>query len=154
MSHSEPLSPEDLGLWWADQPRQRTTMALLMRLDRRPDPERLRAAAWRAVEAEPRLRQRVVDAPFDLALPRWEDDPTFDLDFHVRRYALPRPEDGARELDTLFRLLGPVYERPFDRTRPLWELVEIEEPGERAAVKQQASQVALELVRRIIVNEA
>jgi nicotinamide mononucleotide (NMN) deamidase PncC len=27
-------------------------------------------------------------------------------------------------------------------------------PGERAAVKQQASQVALELVRRVIVNEA
>ena len=40
------------------------------------------------VEAVPRLRQRVVDAPFDLALPRWEDDPTFDLAFHVRRYAL------------------------------------------------------------------
>ena len=63
-------------------------MAMLLLLDRRPDPERLRAAVARMVEAVPRLRQRVVDAPFDLALPRWEDDPTFDLDFHVRRYAL------------------------------------------------------------------
>lgn len=91
---SEPLSGEDLVFWWGDQPRQRTTMALLLLLDRRPHSSRLRAAAERAVAAVPRLRQRVVDAPFDLARPRWEEDPTFDLDFHVRRYALSN-EDGA-----------------------------------------------------------
>jgi hypothetical protein len=37
---SAPLSPDDLSFWYADQPRQRTTMALLMLLDRKPDPER------------------------------------------------------------------------------------------------------------------
>ena len=63
-ANSVPLSPEDLSFWYADQPRQRTTMAMLMLLDRRPDPERLRAAAARAVDAVPRLRQRVVDAAF------------------------------------------------------------------------------------------
>ena len=129
-----PLSPEDLTFWYADQPRQRTTMALLMLLDRRADGERLRAAAMRAVEVVPRLRQRVVDAPFGLAMPRWEDDPTFDLDFHVRRYRLPA-EVGEREaLEGLFHTVGPIYERPFDRTRPLWELIEIESPGDHAAV--------------------
>jgi WS/DGAT/MGAT family acyltransferase len=126
---STPLSAEDLSFWYADQPRQRTTMAMLMLLDRKPDPERLRAAAWRMVESVPRLQQRVVDAPFDLALPRWEDDPTFDLAFHVRRYALATGEAAAEPLDDLFDLLGPIYERPFDRTRPLWELIEIEQPG-------------------------
>jgi diacylglycerol O-acyltransferase / wax synthase len=130
----EPLSPEDLGFWYADQPRQRTTMAMLLRLDRRPEPERLRAAAWRAVEAVPRLRQRVVDAPFDLARPRWEEDPTFDLDFHVRRYSLPGDVDAGDALTGLFRTAGPIYERPFDRTRPLWELIEIEGPDGGAAV--------------------
>lgn len=127
-----PLSPEDLGFWWSDQPRQRTTMAMLMRLDRRPDPARLRAAMARAVEQVPRLRQRVVDAPFDLALPRWQDDPTFDLDFHLRRYALAEPLPGEDAGAALFRTVGPIYERPFDPTRPLWELIEIDAGAESA----------------------
>ena len=129
-----PLSAEDLVFWYADQPRQRTTMAMLMLLDRAPDPRRLAAAAWRMVEAVPRLRQRVVDAPFDLALPRWEEDPTFDLAFHVRRYALPEEAAGESDEGALFQRLGPIYERPFDRTRPLWELIEIDRPGGRSAI--------------------
>jgi len=133
---SERLTGEDLGFWWGDQPRQRTTMAMLLVLDRRPHTARLRAAVQRAVEAVPRLRQHVVDAPLDLARPRWEDDPTFDLDFHVRRYAVSH-DDGAPEhatLADLFATLGPIYERPFDRTRPLWELIELDGPGEGAAL--------------------
>ncbi len=133
---SEPLSAEDLSFWYSDQPRQRTTMAMLLRLDRRPSTDGLRAAVHRAIATVPRLRQRVVDAPFDLARPRWEDDPAFDLDFHLRRYALSH-DDGAPEhatLDDLFRALGPIYERPFDRSRPLWELIELDGPGEGAAI--------------------
>jgi WS/DGAT/MGAT family acyltransferase len=129
-----PLSAEDLAFWYADQPRQRTTMAMLMLLDRPPDARRLAAAAWRAVAAVPRLRQRVVDAPFDLALPRWEEDPTFDLAFHVRRYALPADDAGEGDEGALFQHLGPIYERPFDRTRPLWELIELDRPGGRSAI--------------------
>lgn len=129
-----PLSPEDLTFWWADQPRQRTTMALLMLLDRPPEARRLRAAVARAVEAVPRLRQCVVDAPFDLALPRWQDDPTFDLDFHVRRYALTSEEADEDERTHLFRTLGPIYERPFERSRPLWELIEIDRLSGGSAV--------------------
>jgi WS/DGAT/MGAT family acyltransferase len=90
----------------------------------------------RAVEAVPRLRQRVVDAPLDLARPRWEDDPTFDLDFHLRRYAVSH-DDGAPQHATaedLFHSLGPIYERPFDRSRPLWELIELDGPGEGSAL--------------------
>jgi WS/DGAT/MGAT family acyltransferase len=133
---SEPLTGEDLGFWWGDQPRQRTTMAMLLLLDRPPQTARLRTAMRRAIAAVPRLRQRVVDAPFDLARPRWEDDPTFDLDFHVRRYAVSH-DDGAPQhatLQDLFATLGPIYERPFDRTRPLWELIEFDGPGEGAAL--------------------
>ena len=109
---------------YADQPQQRTTMSMLMLLDRPPDPMRLRGAVWRAVEAMPRMRQRVVPSPWDLSLPRWEDDTTFDLDFHVRRYAEASIPDGMDELQALFRTAGPIYERPFDETRPLWEMVE------------------------------
>jgi WS/DGAT/MGAT family acyltransferase len=133
---SEPLSGEDLGFWWGDQPRQRTTMAMLLVLDRPPHTDRLRAAVARAVAAVPRLRQRVVDAPLDLARPRWEDDPTFDLDFHVRRYAVSHDDGSPRHATPadLFHTLGPIYERPFDRSRPLWELIELDGPGEGSAL--------------------
>jgi WS/DGAT/MGAT family acyltransferase len=130
----EPLTPEDLNWWYSDQPRQRNTMAMLMLLDRPPDLERLRGNAWRAVRSVPRLDQRVVDAPFDLALPRWERDPTFDLDFHLRRYSLHAGVDSENELAELFHAIGPIYERPFDRARPLWELIEIDRPEGRSAL--------------------
>jgi diacylglycerol O-acyltransferase len=116
----EVLTPADLNWWYGDQPRQRTTMALLMLLDRRPDPQRLRAAALHAVGSVPRLRQRIVDAPFQLALPRWESDPTFDLSYHLRHYSLRADVEAGGSLGELFRAIGPIYERPFDRTRPLW----------------------------------
>ena len=96
---------------------QPTTMAMLLVLDRMPEWARLRHAVERAVAAVPRLRQRVVDAPLDLTLPHWEPDPTFDLDYHLRRHAL----SGSRDLDELFREIAPAYETPFDRSRPLWE---------------------------------
>jgi WS/DGAT/MGAT family acyltransferase len=111
------LAGEDLTFWWADSPMQPTTMAMLLVLDRMPAWARLRHAVERAVAAVPRLRQRVVDAPLDVTLPRWEADPTFDLDYHLRRHAL----GGAHDVDELFREIGPAYETPFDRSRPLWE---------------------------------
>jgi diacylglycerol O-acyltransferase / wax synthase len=111
------LSGEDLTFWWLDSPAQPTTMAMLMVLDRAPEPTRIRAAFERAVGAVPRLAQRVRDAPFDLTLPHWEDDPTFDLDYHVRFHALSGPAD----MQELLHEIGPAYETPFDRSRPLWE---------------------------------
>jgi diacylglycerol O-acyltransferase len=111
------LSGEDLTFWWADSPMQPTTMAMLMLLDRVPDPSRLHQAFARAVAAVPRLAERVVDAPLNLTLPHWELDPTFDLHYHVRRHAL----SGRADLTELFQEIGPAYEAPFDRSRPLWE---------------------------------
>jgi WS/DGAT/MGAT family acyltransferase len=111
------LSGEDLTFWWLDSPAQPTTMAMLMLLDRVPDAARLRSAFARAVAAVPRLAQRVRDAPLDLTLPHWEDDPTFDLDYHLRVHALA----GAGDMNALWHEIAPAYETPFDRSRPLWE---------------------------------
>jgi WS/DGAT/MGAT family acyltransferase len=70
----------------------------------------------------PRFRQKVVSVPFDLGLPLWVDDAAFDLDFHLRRGALPAP-GGRRELA---QYVQRVLSRPLDRTKPLWELYVIE----------------------------
>jgi diacylglycerol O-acyltransferase / wax synthase len=76
-------------------------------------------------ERLPRLepfRRRVVDVPFGLHHPVWVEDPDFDLDYHVRRAALPAP--GG--FDELAELTAEIAGRPLDRRRPLWELWVVE----------------------------
>ena len=66
----------------------------------------------------PRYRQRLQTVPGHLANPVWIDDTAFDLGYHVRRSALPRP--GSR--DQLRELVARIVSRPLDRSRPLWEV--------------------------------
>jgi diacylglycerol O-acyltransferase len=76
----------------------------------------------------PRYRQRLHEIPvFNHAV--WVDDPHFDLDYHVRHTALPRP--GS--LQQLKSLVARVMAQPLDRKRPLWEtwIVEGLEGGEQ-----------------------
>src|SRR4051812_4227999 len=102
-------------------------------LDQAPDVENLRRRLEAALVRVPRLRQRVVPAVGRLAPPEWQDDPEFDIDYHVRRIALPAPGTD-RELYDLASLLAS---KPFDRTRPLWEFTVIEGlEGGRAALFQ------------------
>ncbi|MFC5177453.1 WS/DGAT/MGAT family O-acyltransferase [Nocardioides taihuensis] len=70
----------------------------------------------------PRYRQRVQVVPGRLANPVWVDDEAFDLAYHVRRSALPRP--GT--LDQLRELVARIVSRPLDRNRPLWEVYVVE----------------------------
>jgi diacylglycerol O-acyltransferase / wax synthase len=70
----------------------------------------------------PRYRQRVRFVPLDLGRPVWEDDPHFNLDYHVRHSALPPPGGKA----DLCRLMGRLMSQELDRARPLWEAWMIE----------------------------
>lgn len=70
----------------------------------------------------PRYRQRVQAVPGWLANPVWVDDENFDLAFHVRRSALPRPGTPAQ----LLELVSRIVSRPLDRGRALWEVYFIE----------------------------
>ncbi|MGI8412401.1 MAG: WS/DGAT/MGAT family O-acyltransferase [Solirubrobacteraceae bacterium] len=66
----------------------------------------------------PRYRQRLAFVPFDQGRPVWVDDPHFNVRYHVRHTALPRPGSDAQ----LGRLAGRVFSQALDRARPLWEL--------------------------------
>ncbi len=66
----------------------------------------------------PRYRQRLAFVPFDQGRPVWVDDPHFNITYHVRHTALPRPGDD----EELKRLAGRVFSQALDRARPLWEL--------------------------------
>jgi diacylglycerol O-acyltransferase len=70
----------------------------------------------------PRYRQKIKSVPGHLASPVWVDDADFDLSYHVRRSALPRPGSD----DQLHELVARVQSRPLDRHRPLWEMYLVE----------------------------
>src|SRR5215213_1710408 len=66
----------------------------------------------------PRYRQKLAEPRFEMGRPFWVDDPRFNIDYHVRHTALPKP--GT--LDQLRHLAGRVFSQRLDRTKPLWEL--------------------------------
>ncbi|HUR76662.1 MAG TPA: wax ester/triacylglycerol synthase family O-acyltransferase [Acidimicrobiales bacterium] len=70
----------------------------------------------------PPFRRRLVFIPFQLHHPLWIEDPDFDIDYHVRRAALPAP-GGEKELA---EFAADVMSRPLHRSRPLWEMYVLE----------------------------
>lgn len=68
------------------------------------------------------FRQRLVRVPFDLDHPYWIEDPDFDLEYHVRHVALPKPGDWRQ----LCILVARLHARPLDLTKPLWEFTIVE----------------------------
>ena len=68
------------------------------------------------------FRQRLVRVPFDLDHPYWIEDPEFDIEFHVRHIALPKPGDWRQLCIQVARL----HARPMDLSKPLWEFTILE----------------------------
>jgi len=63
------------------------------------------------------LRYQLVDIPWQLHHPMWQENCEVDLDYHLRRVRVPAP-GGRRELDGV---IGELASTPLDRSRPLWE---------------------------------
>lgn len=63
------------------------------------------------------FREKLVRVPMDLDYPYWINDDGFDLEYHVRQTALPRP--GTRE--QFFAVTNQLMSQPLDMARPLWE---------------------------------
>ena len=85
------MSDEDALMWNIEKdPILRSTILAVAIFDSVPDWDRLRERIERTSLLIPRFRQRVVSPPFRIGPPRWTVEPTFDLDFHLRRTAAPR----------------------------------------------------------------
>jgi diacylglycerol O-acyltransferase / wax synthase len=65
----------------------------------------------------PRYRQKLAFPRFEMGRPMWVDDPTFNLEYHVRHTALPAP--GSME--QLRQLAARIFSQRLDRSKPLWE---------------------------------
>ena len=66
----------------------------------------------------PRYRQKLAFPPLETGRPFWVDDPNFNLGYHVRHTALPKP--GSDE--QLRELAGRIFSQRLDRSKPLWEV--------------------------------
>jgi WS/DGAT/MGAT family acyltransferase len=119
------LSPLDVSFLYFEEP---TTpmhvggVAVFQAPDEGFDHDRLVELISQRIAFVPRYRQRIRWVPGRLANPVWVDDEHFDVTYHVRRSALPRPGTDAQ----LAELVARVQSRPLDRARPLWEMYLVE----------------------------
>jgi len=82
----------------------------------------------------PRYRQRLLHIPVENNAV-WVDDAHFNIHYHVRHTALPKPGD-ARQLK---RLAARIMSQHLDRSKPLWEIwvVEgLENPAQFAMIQK------------------
>jgi diacylglycerol O-acyltransferase / wax synthase len=70
----------------------------------------------------PIFRQKLRRVPLGLDEPYWIEDENFDLEYHVRNIALPKPGDWRQFCIQTSR----IHARPLDPNRPLWEIYVIE----------------------------
>jgi WS/DGAT/MGAT family acyltransferase len=139
--HFEPLGLIDYSFLVQETPERHMSVAGVAIFDAGPlrrrgggiDFATIRNATAVAIEQIPRYRQKLMwrthrelssylglgdGAHEDESLPPvWVDDPHFDIDYHMRHTALPRP--GSEE--QLKTLAGRIASQPLDRSRPLWE---------------------------------
>lgn len=74
------------------------------------------------LQHSPVFRQRLLRVPLELDYPYWVEDEHFDLEYHVRHIALPKPGDWRQFCIQASR----IHARALDLNRPLWELYVIE----------------------------
>jgi diacylglycerol O-acyltransferase len=128
------MSDPEAIMWAVEKdPALRSDFTNVSILDRVPDHDVVRAKIEEAIEAIPRLGDRVVAPPFRIAPPEWVPDHDLDLDYHLRTVAVPAP-GGMRQL---LDLAAAAAATPLDRSRPLWEFTLVEGlEGGRAAFLQ------------------
>src|ERR1700761_2353047 len=142
IAQPDELSPLDYLLHRGEShPSTRSAFLNLEILDQPADWGRLREAMDRASRVVIRMRQRVVIPPLPTTPPRWVVDPDFDLDYHLRRVALPAPGTLRQLLD----LAEVTLQSPLDTSRALWEAVYVEGlEGGRAALLTKLSHAITE----------
>ncbi|MEO7352534.1 MAG: wax ester/triacylglycerol synthase family O-acyltransferase [Marmoricola sp.] len=150
---SERLRASDLALL-ADEtphtPMHNATLEIFDPGDSGFDYDALLAHIDDRIAFVPRYRQRIRHVPGRLANPVWVDDEKFDLAYHVRRSALPRP--GT--LDQLLELTARIMSRRLDPDRPLWEMYFVEGlEGGRVALLSKSHQILVDGISTVDLGQ-
>ena len=76
----------------------------------------------RRLHLVPRYRHKLAYTALDSGRPVWIDDPSFNLEYHIRHTALPAPG----QWEQLQELTARIFSQQLDRSKPLWEMWLIE----------------------------
>ena len=122
------LSAHDAAFLHADTSRANSNLTLIQIYDQSTAPggkvrfKSILAHVESRLGGLPMFRSRLQRVPLDLDHPYWVDDPDFDLEYHVRHIALPKPGDWRQFCIQASR----IHARALDLSRPLWEMYVIE----------------------------
>ncbi len=150
---SDRLRTSDLALLADETPQtplHNATLEIFDPGDSGLDYDRLLAHIDDRIAFVPRYRQRLRHVPGRLGNPIWIDDVDFDLAYHVRRSALPRP--GS--LDQLRELTARIMSRRLDPDRPLWEIYFVEGlEGGRVALLSKSHQILVDGISTVDLGQ-
>ena len=80
----------------------------------------------------PRFRQKLAFVPYNLAHPKWVDDPDFRLENHIQLHPVP----PHASLDDAIQIALELGERLLDRRRPLWMTYVLEDVAGHTVLAQ------------------
>jgi WS/DGAT/MGAT family acyltransferase len=129
MAEYDRLTAQDMSFLLAETPTSYMHVAATQVFERGElgtedgglDFESIKKATASVLHRIPRYRQKLQWSPV-FERPVWVDDRDFNLDYHMRHTALPRPGSLAQ----LKRLSARVMAQQLERQRPLWEMWIIE----------------------------
>jgi diacylglycerol O-acyltransferase len=121
--HLDRLTAIDASFLHQEGPDSHMHVGALTRFEGPPPPFGEILDAFRSrLHLVPRYRQKLNFPPAGTGRPLWIDDPSFNIEYHVRQTALPRPGSEAQ----LQRLAGRIFSQQLDRSKPLWEVWVVE----------------------------
>ncbi|MDP2821284.1 MAG: wax ester/triacylglycerol synthase family O-acyltransferase [Sulfuritalea sp.] len=122
------LSEHDAAYIYSDSAHANSNVTLLHIYDQSTAPggmvrfKQIMAHVESRLGQLPIFRQKILRVPLDLDYPYWVEDENFDIEYHVRHLALPKPGDWRQFCIQASR----IHARPLDLQRPLWEMYVIE----------------------------
>ncbi|HEU0080036.1 MAG TPA: wax ester/triacylglycerol synthase domain-containing protein, partial [Longimicrobiaceae bacterium] len=124
------LAAADSAWWRMEEPANQMAITAVLTFDAPLDPARLAELLRTRLLAHAPFRQRVVQPRLPWLRPRWEDDPGFALEHHLRHASLPEPgDDGA-----LQEMVSDLMSVPLDPSRPPWQFTYVDSYGGGSAL--------------------
>lgn len=122
------LSEHDAAYIYSDSAHANSNVTLLHIYDQSTAPggvvrfKQILAHVESRLDQLPNFREKILRVPMDLDYPYWVEDENFNLEYHVRHIALPKPGDWRQFCIQSSR----IHARPLDLQHPLWEMYVIE----------------------------